>query len=160
MGVCTASSQGAGTPQGTVSYPAKPSFLLKSPRGVTYRLSLIPDFDVGKHAGVLELVLQKPGKKVGDRNLLDWTGKLHGYQPYVFAASDFVGGIQKSIYGKSRVINLQKLGMEIYIKVVDVHIEPIPGSAAPRYDDYQFLDLTLEIATRNLSERNSNKSGQ
>ena len=156
---CVAGSQGAGSSQGVLSYPAKPSFLLKSPRGDTYRLSLVADFDVRRHVVTLDLVLQRPGKNVHDSNLLDSTGNLHGYQPYVFAASDFAGGAQKSAYGESRVIDLRKLGMEMHVRVAEVHVEPTSEDSAQGLG-YQFHDLTLEIAARSLSEGSSDKSGQ
>jgi hypothetical protein len=149
-----AGSERVGSSHGVLAYSAKPSphpssFLLKSPRGVTYRLSLVPEFDVGKHVVVLDLVLQRPDKKGDDSNLLDSTGKLHGYQPYFFAASDFTHGAQKSAYGDLRVINLRQLGMEMRVKVADVNVEPA-NSTQPT--GYQFDDLTLEITTESLVE--------
>jgi len=89
--------------------------------------------------------------KPDDSNLLDWTGKLHGYQPYVFAASDFAGGAQKSVYGESRKIDLPKLGMQVRVKVLDVHVEPTPEDSAQALS-YQFGDLSLEITTERLTE--------
>src|ERR1035441_3396478 len=113
-GSYAAGSEKVGSSQGVLVYSLKssshPSSLhLKSPRGATYRLSLIPDFDIGKHVVVLELVLQRRGRKRDDSNLLHPTGKLHGYQPYSFAASDFARGAQNSIYGDLRVIDLREL---------------------------------------------------
>ena len=164
MGTCIASSQSVGSSQKVLAYSAKPSphpssFILKSPHGVTYRLSLVPELDVKKHVVVLDLVLQKPGQTEDDPNLLDSTGKLHGYQPYVFPASDFAGGAHKSAYGESRVIDLQKLGMALHIKVADVHVETTPAGSSQGLG-YQFDDLTLEITTQKLAEGSSNKPGQ
>ncbi len=159
---CGAESQSVGSSQGTLAYSAKPSthptsFLLKSPRGLTYRLSLVPDFDVRKHVVVLDLVLQGPGKNADDATLLDSTGNLHGYQPYVFAASDFVAGAQKSAYGESRVIDLRKRGMEMRVKVAEVHVGPTPTGSSPRLG-YRFDSLTLEITTQSLAGKSPNKS--
>ncbi len=161
LGTCIANSQSVGSSQRVLAYSARPSphpssFLLKSPRGVTYRLSLVPELDVKKHVVVLDLVLQKPGQTEDDPNLLDSTGNLHGYQPYVFAASDFAGGTQKSTYGESRVIDLPKLGMQMRIKVADVDVEPTSAGAS-QVLGYQFDDLTLGITTQSLAEGPSNK---
>ncbi len=130
------------------------STLLKSPNGATYRLSLVPELDVGKHVVVLYLVLQKASRKKDDSNLLDSTGKLHGYQPYFFAASDFTRGAQKSAYGELRVIDLHQLGMEIRVKVAGVNVEPTLTSSS-QGPGYQFSNLTLEIATQSLNEGSS-----
>lgn len=156
-----ANSQSAGSSPKILAYSAKPSsqpssFLLKAPSGVTYQLSLVPELDVKKHVVVLDLLLQKPGQTEDDPNLLDSTGKLHGYQPYVFAASDFAGGIQKSAYGESRVIDLPKLGMQMRVKVADAHVESASAGSSQGLG-YQFDDLTLEITTQSLAEGRSNK---
>jgi hypothetical protein len=125
------------------------SFLLKSAHGTTYRLSLVPQVDTKHRVVVLELVLQnqheRPNANI-DPNLLDWTGKLHGYQPYYFAASDFAHGARKSGYGELRVIRLRRLGMEMRIKVTDVHVEHLANAL-----DDQFDYLDLEITTRALA---------
>jgi len=137
----------------------KGSSLLKLPGGATYRISLIPELDVSKHVVVLDLVLQRAGIRRDDTNLLDSTGKLHGYQPYFFAASDFVHGAQKSVYGELRVIDLHQHGMEMHIKVAAVNVEPTLASSSQR-PDYQFDNLTLEITTENRAERSSEKLAQ
>jgi hypothetical protein len=161
LGIGIANSQSVGSSQRVLAYSAKPSphpssFLLKSPRGVTYRLSLVPEPDVKKHVVVLDLVLQKPGQTEDDPNLLDSTGNLHGYQPHIFAASDFAGGAQKSAYGESRVIDLPKLGMQMRVKVSDVHVEPTSAGSSQGLG-YQFDDLTLEMTTQSVAEGRSNK---
>src|SRR5450631_3232189 len=83
---CVAVSQSADSSKRVLAYSAKPSphpssFVLKSSRGITYRLSLVPELDVRKNVVVLDLFLQIPGQTEDDPNLLDSTGKLHGYQP-------------------------------------------------------------------------------
>ena len=154
-GSYAAGSEKVGSSQGVLVYSLKSSshpssLLLKSPRGATYRLSLIPDFDIGKHVVVLELVLQRRGRKRDDSNLLDPTGKLHGYQPYSFAASDFARGAQNSIYGDLRVIDLHQLGMELRVKVTGVNVEPTPTNSS-KAPGYQFDDLTLQITTQSVA---------
>jgi hypothetical protein len=146
VGTCIARTEQATLNQVTLVYSAKLSphsntVLLKSPHGVTYQLSLVPDGDD------LVLTLEKPGRRPDQSNLLDWTGRLHGYQPYDFGAWDFVNGVPKSIYGESRVIKLRKLGMEMRVKVVEVHVEPTADESG-----YQFEDLTLEITIQSLAE--------
>jgi hypothetical protein len=146
-------------PQLTLRYSVKglsPTFvLLKSPRGVTYQLSLLPHYDVGNHLVVIDLVLARSDKKAStnERNLLEPKGMWHGYEPFIFAAHDYVKGAQKSIYGATRVMRLQDLGMEMRVTGVAVHVVPIPGSSFPDGGpDYQFQDLILSISTRALSD--------
>jgi hypothetical protein len=105
---------------------------------------------VGKRVVALHLILQRPDERDDDSNLLDSTGKLRGYQPYYFAASDFAGGVQKSAYGELRVIDLRKLGLQMRVKVADVHVEPTPADPSQRFG-YQFDNLTLEVTTQGLS---------
>lgn len=164
VGACIARTQQAPSNQVKLAYSAKLSphskaILLRSPHGITYQLSLVPDSDGYGNVIVLDLFLQKPGVKPDHSNFLDWTGKLHGYQPYVFAASDFAGGAQKSMYGESRKIDLPKLGMQMRVKVLDVHVEPTPEASA-QVPNYQFDDLSLEITTQGFAEGSSVNSGR
>ena len=129
------------------SHPS--SILLKSPSGKAYRLSLVPEPDIRNHVVVLELVLQKRAGR-NDPNLLDWTGKLHGYQPYFFAASDFARGPQHSAYGEVRVIELRKLGMRMRVKVVAVKVEPTEENTSES-PPYQFDELTLQVTAQSLA---------
>jgi len=160
-GICTAGSEEAGLASTRLVYSRQSnsqtsSSLLKSSTGAMYRLLLIPDLDVEKHVVVLNLVLQKEGRKTDDSNLLDSTGKLHGYQPYFFAASDFAHGAKNSIYGDTRVIDLPRLGMEVHIKVVDVNVEPLAQISSDAAG-YQFNDLTLLVTTQKLAKGDSMK---
>jgi hypothetical protein len=145
-----AASQKADSSKGILAYskasPHPSSFLLRSPRGITYRLSLVPERDVRQQVVVLDLVLQKQFGNGKDTNLLDTTGKLHGYQPYVLAASDFANGAQESRYGEVRMIDLAKIGIKINVKVAEVHVKRT-SAASPQALNYEFDDLTLEIAT-------------
>ena len=128
---------------------------LKAPGGKVYRLSLIPQMDINRHVVVLELSLKRPGTKKDDSNLLDAAGKLHGYQPYFFAASDFAQGAQKSTYGDTRVIELPHLGMKVRIRVASVNVGPVVSNA-PGAPTYQFDGLTLQIVSERLTGENSN----
>jgi len=164
VGICTAGSEEAGLSQTELVYSRQSplqisSSLLKSPTGTMYRLSLIPDLDVGKHIVVLDLVLQRAGRHKDDSNLLDSTGKLHGYQQYDFAASDFAHGAPNSIYGDTRVIDLPQLGIKIRIKVVAVNVEPTTSFSAET-PGYQFNDLTLRVTAKKLAKVDSMKSIQ
>jgi hypothetical protein len=139
----------------SIKHPEQHIVLLKSTQGVIYRLSLVPDSDNGKHVVVMDLVLARSDKKasVYDSNLLEPKGMWHGYEPFIFAAHDYVRGAQKSIYGATRVMRLQDLGTEMRVKVFAVHVVPVPGSSFPDGGpDYQFQDLRLVISTRALSD--------
>jgi hypothetical protein len=119
------------------------SLALKSSRGTTYRLCLVPDVDTRRHVVVLDLRLQKAGAVPDDVNLFEPTGKLHGYQPHFFAASDFADGARKSLYGATRVIPLRDLGMTVEIKVVEVHVERISDPIAGYTVEFEALKLAI-----------------
>ena len=125
------------------------SSILKSPSGAVYRIFLTPELDVGKHVAVLDLVLQRLGREKDETNLMDPTGKLHGYQPYIFAASDFSQGTQKSVFGELRTIPLDRLKMECIVKVKGVSVSPTSG--------YEFDNLALEITTKTSVKARSKK---
>lgn len=154
-GTYAARSQEIGSSNVTLAYSTQASqpsrsALLRSPRGTAYQLTLVPDFDAGHHVVVLELFLRKPGKNTSSLNLLDPSGHVHGYQRYDFAASDFVNGAQKSRYGETRVVTLPRLGMEVLIKVTEVHVKPITENQVQGME-YQFGDLTLQINAQSPS---------
>lgn len=160
VGVVFAMSARSGWSQTVLTYSQlaaqrKLSSILKSPRGVAYRLFLSPELDTGKHIVVVDLVLQKLGSENGGTNLLDSTGRLHGYQPYIFAASDFSQGAQKSVFGGIRTIALDRLNMKLIIKVKDSSVSPTTNSQTP---GYQFDTLTLEITTDNTTKGRSKNS--
>lgn len=132
------------------------SSVLKSPHGVAYRFFLSPEFDTGRHIVVLDLVLQKLGSKKNESNLLDSTGKLHGYQPYIFAASDFANGAEKSVFGGVRTIVLDRPKMKFVIKVKDATVSTTSSSSqAP---SFQFDALTLEIIADEATTQTSRKA--
>jgi hypothetical protein len=121
------------------------------PSGAKYRLSLIPQLDAGDHVVVLELELRGRETEPDNSNFLD-TGKLHGYQPYFFAASDFARGIQKSVYGQSRVIELHRLGMKMRITVGRVSVKPIEHRSSDSLQ-YEFRDLVIQVTTESVAGR-------
>lgn len=142
--------------QATVAYSVKQSSqhfaLLKSPQGIIYKLFLRPWFGVAKTVMLLDLVLVRPGEKPLYGNLLDTTGKP-GHQEFDFASHDFVGSSQNSTSEELRVIKLQKLGMKLRVRVVAVHIVPIPGSSFPDGGPvYRFQNLTLAISTQDIPD--------
>jgi hypothetical protein len=56
------------------------SVIIRAPgKEHAYRLSLEPDFDVRHHVISLFLVLQPLGAPPTNQNILDTTGRLHGY---------------------------------------------------------------------------------
>jgi hypothetical protein len=133
------------------------SLLLKSPGETIHRLSLIPEFDVGKHVVMLKLVLQGRARKKDDSNLLDSTVSCTDINRIFLQPPILHEGAQKSTYGDARVIDLHQLRMEVRVKVAGVNVELIPAnpSQAPAY---QFNDLTLEIKTQDLAGGTSKES--
>jgi hypothetical protein len=120
---------------------------VKSTDGKTvYFLSLRIEPDVKNNPVGIDLVLLHTRASSDDVNLLDPTGKWHGIQPYIFPASDFAQGAEKSIYGEKRIIRLKHLGLELQITVSNVAVTP---NSTP-YSEYQFDALTLQINVDNL----------
>jgi hypothetical protein len=152
--ICAAASEEVTSAHGQLVYSRKAtqqssSIILKSPKGMVYEFSLVPDFDVKRDVVVLDLVLQGKDKPKNGSNLLDTTGKLHGSQRYTFAASDFTRGAKNSGYGALRVIDLPKLRMQVQIEIEKVSTEPtVSNPSGPL--DYQFNDLVLQITLKNL----------
>jgi hypothetical protein len=148
-----ASAQSTITPShGVLTYPSGSSeglssFLIDASDGTpAYVISLQPDVDANHHVVVLTLVLHRPGDRADAPNLLDPTGKVHGYQRYTFAASDFEHGVKRSAYGERRTIDLARLGMEVRIRVNRAAVRVIPPSAAGI--SYEFDELALRIDVR------------
>ena len=113
---------------------------VKSPTGTTaYLFTLEPEYNIIDKVVVLELVLRRPGDNSDAVNRLDLTRHIHGYQSYVFAASDFVDGQQKSIYGPTRIIRRDKLGLMVRIDVAGAVVR-----------DGGFDELRLKVEVRNL----------
>jgi hypothetical protein len=108
-----------------------------------YVLSLEPDFDVGHHIVVLELVLRGPHDKTDAPNRLDPTGRAHGYQAYIFGGRDFTQGAKKSLYGEKRTVFLKNLGLVVQITVSKATVSPVSA------DGYQFDALTLQVEVDN-----------
>ncbi len=77
------------------------------PDGTKYTLRLIPENDVGHHVVVLDVSLSRSNGKESKSNLLEPQGRWHGYQPYIFAASDFAQGGNGSRGQNSRTFYLR-----------------------------------------------------
>jgi hypothetical protein len=116
---------------------------------VAYNLAIDPEFDVDNHLVGLSLMLHRSGDKADAPNLLYENSNWHGYQPFIFAASDFAFGADKSIYGKQRTVRLKTLGLEIQIKVLKAAVSSIPKSTTAG-DGNQFDELQLQIHVRSL----------
>lgn len=113
-------------------------------KGEIYCLSLEPDFDVRHHVISLFLVFRRSSDRTTAGNLLDTTGALHGYQRYIFAASDFARGARQSMYGERRTIVLDRLGLMFRIDVTSSAVSPLPGDKSGGLH-YQFSELGLLI---------------
>lgn len=117
---------------------------VKSSNGnVAYILSLEPEVDVGNHLVFVELVLRPAGKNAAKTNLLEPSGNWHGLQPFMFPANDFVDGVEKAAFGKTRKWTLKSLGLEVQVTVKEAKVRPISS-------DYQFDSLNLDIELSNL----------
>jgi hypothetical protein len=119
-----------------------------------HRLSLEPDFDVGKHVVGLDLVLRPLNASRHTRNLLEPTTRWHGYQKFIFAASDFANGADRSILGAVRDIPVTRLGLVVRIRVLDVKVVAV-AEMVPGEPNFEFAGLKLRIvALRSEAELN------
>ncbi len=137
------------------AYPR--SVPLIAPDGTKYTLRLIPGDDVGHHVVVLDVSLSRSNGKESKSNLLEPHGTWHGYQPYIFVASDFAQTGNSSQGQNTRTIDLPALGMQVEIAVTRVKVDPTPPSSSSKELPYQFTDLSLEITTKNLPRQSSEK---
>ena len=134
----------------SLAWPEIPRALhIAGPDESRYILSLSPQFDVSRRVVVIELTIRRAHGKNNSSNLFDPTSKWHGYQKWIFAASDFASGAVKSVYGKQREIDLRQLGMEMQIDVTKVIVVPI-GSTYSKAPCFRFAALKLEISVRNV----------
>jgi hypothetical protein len=117
-----------------------------------YFLILSADPDVYHNPISLELILSRsPSLKKDDfDNLFDPTGHVMGYQPYTFAASDFLKGAAKSIGGSNRSLYLRDLGIAVHIKVMGANVYKTNEPRRVGTYDYAFDNLSLEVSTSNL----------
>jgi len=119
---------------------------VKSTAGETlYMLSLEPDFDIWHHVVTVELVLRYPDANPDSPNLLDTTGKLHGLQPYDFAAADLAQGVGESAFGKERIVVLKELGLIVEMTVSRAEVRPTANG------HYQIDTLEVQIAIRSTN---------
>jgi hypothetical protein len=112
-----------------------------------YTLSLEPDFDVYHRIVVLTLVMHHVDEDEDAQNLLDPSGRAHGYQKYIFAASDFANGPERSVYGESRSILIDSLGLLFNIgirkAIVEKSAEGTGESTRYKFDEF-ILDVKAE----------------
>jgi len=118
--------------------------------GKAYRFRLNPELDVDGHLVVFELLMEGAESSSRGENLLDPTGKLHGYQKWYFAAADFSHGAGKSIYGTTRTIALPNRGLTVQINVARVAVKPTPATSLMNAS-YRFTQLTVRVQARPAS---------
>ncbi len=122
-------------------------------RRPAYVLSLEPDFDVRHDVVVVELVVRHARGASDAANLLDSTGRLHGLQPYDFAAKDLARGAQHSSYGARREVILRNLALTIRIDIAKASVRPTPPyKGKPGDSNYTLDDLKLKIQIRNSDQ--------
>jgi len=112
-----------------------------------FRLSLDPDYDIHHNITVLVLSLRHQSDSADASNLLDPTGRSHGYQSYIFAASDFVYGARQSLYGEKRTVILDQLGLHLRIDVSKASVEVIPERSMVE-PTYRFNRLSVGVDVR------------
>jgi hypothetical protein len=113
--------------------------------GKAYRFRLVPERDVAGNLFGFQLVMEGASRSPGQGpNLLDPTGRIHGYQKWDFLASEFVRGHAPPGWGDSRTIYLPNLGLEVQVSVVRFAVKPTAATSATPADS-RFTELTLRI---------------
>lgn len=115
---------------------------------VVYVLRLDPLTDVGRHVITFSLELQRSSDSPDAPNLLDPTGRTHGYQRWDFAASDLANGAKNSIYGISRTMHLEKLGLDVQANITNAVVIPIKEAQGAEFKS-QFRELRLQVRIKN-----------
>ncbi len=70
-------------------------------------------------------------------------GNWHGYQKYMFAASDFVRGAEKSVYGRTRTIPVDSLHLTVRLDITQAKVSTISEN------QFEELDVAVEILRPN-----------
>ena len=109
----------------TLRYPEAPTATVQIQSGATYRLTLTPHPSVHGVVSDIELVLQRQADPANAPNLLDPPGNWPGYQPYIFAATDFKAGAAAALYGASRSICRTASGLAVTIVIQDVATQKV-----------------------------------
>jgi hypothetical protein len=95
-----------------------------------YVLTLLPDYAIEHYLVGAMLVLPKVGGQSDDVNLLA-PANGHGMQPYVFNALDLRGGIDKSLFGPVRRMNVPEAGLTVTVTLKDVKVSVAPHKTSP-----------------------------
>jgi len=121
----------------------------REPHGELYRFRLNPERNIDGDLTNMELVMEDATRTARTRNLLYPQGNWHGYQAFFFAASDFVHGPRRSIFGRSRIVQRSSLGISVEITVEQVAVEPTRATrSTPPASKFTFKSLVLEITVR------------
>jgi hypothetical protein len=119
--------------------------------GKAYRFRLDPERNGYGTLFGFELILERANHSRPEPNLLDPTGKLHGYQKWDFLASEFAHDHAPPGWGSSRTIYVPNRGLEVQVQVVRFGVRHAPTSLAPL--GYRFTDLTLRVVARSTAVR-------
>lgn len=117
---------------------------LTDPRtGKHYKAELEVDPDVNGEAGIVNLVLLRPGS---EENLLDPFGLFHGLLPNSFAALDLLHGIDKSTFGRTRAVPIRRTATKLIVHVEDAQARLLPKSFAGDTPSAEVTRLRVRVA--------------
>ena len=114
-----------------------------SPRGFC-RLSLKNEADQAGNVVALQLVLRCPKVK-GGSDLLEDLAPQPGYQPFMFAASDFKAGIDKTAFGRTRVIPVPSAGLSLKVVIEDARISRLKNKDSSYQYKIKAIDLRISL---------------
>ncbi len=128
---------------------AWPTLTVEAGNGsAAYVLVLEPSLDIKNNIVGIDVVMRRPGAAREARNLLEPPYRWHGYQQYMFAASEFKSGPNGSTFGATRNIVIKNRKLSLKFTVVDVATKSTDVPSLP--NDYAFNKLVLDIEVKNL----------
>jgi hypothetical protein len=106
--------------------------------------------DVSGRPTGIELFLRRPRARQDSANLAEpriW----HGIQPFLFEGNDFTEGIEKSDYGSTRTIDIERRKLRVTVVVVQAQVQPVEDPELRERHDAEaaFDKLILDVEVDN-----------
>lgn len=128
-------------------YPEAPTANVQTASGILYRLALAPRPSVDGSVSNLELILQHQADPADAPNLFDPPGNWPGYQPYIFAATDFKAGAAASLFGVLRSVCRTGGGFAATIEVTSVATDKVVL-------EHRFAAMALRVVLADIPVKN------
>ncbi|MHB1206090.1 MAG: hypothetical protein ACYCZX_11005 [Rhodospirillaceae bacterium] len=127
-----------------------PNLTIKAANGSpAYVLTLWLQKDIKGNLSHIDLVLHLPGTRADASNLLDPSGRWHGLQAYDFNASDFTNGPERSIFGKTRTIEIKNRKFNVTFSISKAEIVPVADHPIEG-GEHAFTAFAVDIDVKNF----------